>query len=366
MSFDPSDPWDSWDSPPAPRRQSRDRRQADRRRTRVTVGVAVATLALIGTTALAVGWRDDDSGTAVTAAGTSAEPSGTGAGTPFSSTGVGMPSTSVQPPADVPPPATAPAPVGFPTPTATKPIPGPPPLSPDPRTAASTPSAKPLAGKTVVIDPGHNPGNARHTAEIGRQVDAGGFRKNCDETGTETNSGYTEAEFTVDVANRVRQVLVALGANVVFTWDNNRSWGPCVDERARIGNNAKADAVVSIHGDGATASGSGFHVIVPANVTSGGANTGPIVGPSRSLGDALAAAFAQSTGARPSDYVGQNGIDVRDDLGGLNLSTVPKVFIECGNMRNAGDAARMSDPLWRQKAGQGIAFGIRDFLMKGT
>jgi len=32
---------------------------------------------------------------------------------------------------------------------------------------------------------------------------------------------------------------------------------------------------------------------------------------------------------------GKDGIDVRNDLGGLNWSTIPKVFIETGNMRNA-------------------------------
>lgn len=273
-----------------------------------------------------------------------------------------MPPESVPPPADGRP-ATAqnpPASIPGPPPPATSANPG----VPQPGTTPA--DAKPLAGKTVVIDPGHNPGNARHTSEIGRQVEAGGFMKNCDETGTETNTGYTEAQFTLDVANRTRQVLVALGAKVVFTWDNDRPWGPCVDERARIGNDVRADAVVSIHGDGAPSSGTGFHVIVPAKVTGGGADTGPILVPSRALGEALAQAFAQSTGAKPANYMGQNGIDVRNDLGGLNLSTVPKVFIECGNMRNAGDAGRMTDPIWRQKAAQGIAFGIRDYLMKGT
>jgi N-acetylmuramoyl-L-alanine amidase len=223
-----------------------------------------------------------------------------------------------------------------------------------------------LAGRTVVIDPGHNPGNSRHTAEIGRQVDAGGFRKNCDETGTETNAGYTEAEFSLDVAARTRDVLAGLGAKVVFTWESGRAWGPCVDERARAGNDAHADAVVSIHGDGASANGTGFHVIVPKAVKAGTADTRPISVPSRALGDALVTAFAQATATKPANYIGTAGIDVRGDLGGLNLSTVPKVFIECGNMRNSGDARRMTDPAWRQSAAEGIAFGIRDYLTSAS
>jgi len=54
--------------------------------------------------------------------------------------------------------------------------------------------------------------------------------------------------------------------------------------------------------------------------------------------------------------------DVRSDLGGLNLSTVPKVFIECGNMRDTKDAALLTSGAWRQKAAQGISEGIVSFL----
>ena len=41
-------------------------------------------------------------------------------------------------------------------------------------------------------------------------------------------------------------------------------------------------------------------------------------------------------------YLGNAGLSERSDLGGLNLSDVPKVFIETGNMRSATDAARCS------------------------
>jgi N-acetylmuramoyl-L-alanine amidase len=73
-------------------------------------------------------------------------------------------------------------------------------------------------------------------------------------------------------------------------------------------------------------------------------------------------AFESATGEAPSDYTGQDGIVYRSDLGGLNLSTVPKVLIECANMRNAGDAALVQDPQWRQLAAQGIAAGLEQYL----
>ncbi|OKK19371.1 N-acetylmuramoyl-L-alanine amidase [Streptomyces sp. CB00455] len=239
--------------------------------------------------------------------------------------------------------------------------------SASPSGSPSTP-AKPgapakLTGRTVVIDPGHNTGNFKHTSEIDKQVDIGTADKECDTTGTTTNSGYMEAEFTLDVSQRLRTVLEAQGAKVVLTHEADRPWGPCIDERARIGNAAGADAVVSVHADGVSAGSRGFHIILPAKVKQGAADTAAIVEPSRRLGERIAGNFARTTGSAPANYLGSGtGLVVRDDLGGLNLSTRPKVFIECGNMRDAKDAAQLTSPEWRQKAAQGIADGIVGFL----
>jgi N-acetylmuramoyl-L-alanine amidase len=224
-----------------------------------------------------------------------------------------------------------------------------------PSGSASGPAATgPLKGKVVVIDPGHNPGNFQHTAEINRKVNIGTNAKECDTTGTTTNDGYPEAKFTLDVSRRLRTLLEQQGATVTFTQDG---------ERARIGNEAKADAVVSIHADGSGAGNRGFHVILPGSVHKGSADTRPIVAPSRDLGERITGFFVRATGSAPSNYVGDGtGIVTRTDLGGLNLSTVPKVFIECGNMRDAKDAARLTSGPWRQKAAQGISDGIASFL----
>ncbi|MFJ7911093.1 N-acetylmuramoyl-L-alanine amidase [Kitasatospora sp. NPDC096204] len=219
-----------------------------------------------------------------------------------------------------------------------------------------------LAGRTVLLDPGHNPGNSAHTAEINRRVDIGNARKECDTTGTETDAGYTEAEYTLDVSRRARAILSARGAKVVLVQDGDRPWGPCIDERARAGADAHADVALSVHGDGGPAGGSGFHVIMPARVVAGKADNAAIVDPSHRLGLLLRDRFHAATGEPYADYIAKDGLDTRSDLGGLNLSTVPKVFIECGNMRNSTDAKRMTDPQWRQQAAQGIADALTAFL----
>ncbi|GGS11778.1 MULTISPECIES: N-acetylmuramoyl-L-alanine amidase [Streptomyces] len=221
-----------------------------------------------------------------------------------------------------------------------------------------------LQGKVVVIDPGHNPGNFRHTAEINRQVDIGTNSKECDTTGTSTNDGYTEASFSLDLAHRLRDLLEREGVTVKLTHDGDSPpWGPCVDERARFGNAAHADAAISLHADGSDAGNRGFHVILPGSVHAGAADTRPIVGPSHELGVRVAGTYLRATGEPPANYVGGGtGLVTRTDLGGLNLSTVPKVFIECGNMRDNTDAALLTSGSWRQRAAQGISEGIVSFL----
>ncbi|MCX4484287.1 N-acetylmuramoyl-L-alanine amidase [Streptomyces anulatus] len=255
-----------------------------------------------------------------------------------------------------------------PTPTGKQPEPSGTTSPSDSGAGADSGSAKPLpkgplTGRTVVIDPGHNPRNRDHTREINEKVDIGTGRKECDTTGTSTDDGYAEARFTLDVSHRLRTLLEAEGARVRLTHDADRPFGPCIDERARIGNEAKADAVVSVHADGSAVGNRGFHVILPAGVKGGGADTSKIVKSSADLGARIAGHFVRTTGSAPSNYIGGNtGLDTRNDLGGLNLSTVPKVFVECGNMRDPKDAALLTSASWRQKAAQGLADGITSYL----
>ncbi len=55
---------------------------------------------------------------------------------------------------------------------------------------------------------------------------------------------------------------------------------------------------------------------------------------------------------------------MRSDLGGLNLSDVPKVFVETGNMRNATDARLLESPAFRERIAHGLADGINRFLAR--
>ena len=218
-----------------------------------------------------------------------------------------------------------------------------------------------LNGKVVVIDPGHNGGNAAAPSTINKPIWNGRETEACDTTGTQTATGYTEALFNWNIARYLAADLRAQGATVVLTRTTNAGVGPCVTERAAIGNDAHANAAVSIHADGGPPDGRGFTILEPV---ADGINNA-IIGPSAGLAIDLRDAFAARTGEPVSSYDGINGIQARNDLAGINLSTVPKVFIECANMRNVTDAALITTASWQARAAQAITVGLTTYLKQG-
>ena len=82
------------------------------------------------------------------------------------------------------------------------------------------------------------------------------------------------------------------------------------------------------------------------------------------IGEATIRHVRQATGQPVSTYLGTDGIQLRNDLAGLNPSTVPKILIECANMRNATDAIKVTDPAWREAAAHGIASSVAAFVLQ--
>ena len=230
----------------------------------------------------------------------------------------------------------------------------------DPR-ADAVAAPEPLAGRTVVIDPGHQLGNARHASRINRTVWIGNGRRQCNTTGTATNGGFPEATFAWRVARRMEHRLETLGARVIMTRDSNSegAWGPCVDDRGRRGNGAHADLKISIHGDGSYARGAhGFHVIYAPDH----GLTADTYRPSHTLALDTRAAMQQAGFSRANYIAGGDGLDVRSDLGTLNLSQMATVMVECGNMRDRGDAARMRSSRGEARYAGALVRAARNYL----
>lgn len=217
-----------------------------------------------------------------------------------------------------------------------------------------------LAGLTVAVDPGHNGGNASHPGQIARQVraTADGATKACNTTGTETNDGQlTEAEFTLAVGQDLERDLRAEGATVIATRNSNDGVGPCVDRRAAIGN--QAQVAISIHADGNESPGAhGFHVIYASRdemVAPG------LEGRCKLLAERIRDALVVA-GVPISNYLGENGLDARDDLAGLNLSRVPAALVELGNMRSSEEAGKLENPAYRSRLAGALVSGLTQFL----
>ena len=218
--------------------------------------------------------------------------------------------------------------------------------------------ALPLTGSVVGIDPGHNGRNWTDPGFINQLIWNGREEETCDTTGTQTDGGYTEAQFNFNVASFLAGDLRAAGATVVLTRSSNDGVGPCVTTRSAIINRARADVAIDIHADGGPADGRGFAILEPV---ADGVND-RVIAASAAFGRILLERYRTLTGMPISTYDGVAGIAERDNLAGLNLTTVPKVLIECGNMRNATDSALLVRTSFQQLAAKALALAITQYL----
>lgn len=221
----------------------------------------------------------------------------------------------------------------------------------------------PLAGKVIVLDPGHQLGNSnpRFREQIAQTRFNGSIVKGCNTTGTATNAGFPEATFTWKVAKRLKPLLEAQGATVLMTRTSNtrNSYGPCVWDRAGFANANKADALISIHADGAPARAHGFFAIAPTRIKGWTTETYKV---DRRLSKAMIAGM-KAAGATPANYI-SNQLQIRGDQSTINFSKVPTTIIEVGNMRNAREAALMSSASGQQNYAQWLAAGIERFFAR--
>jgi N-acetylmuramoyl-L-alanine amidase len=220
------------------------------------------------------------------------------------------------------------------------------------------PAGLPLVGRTVGIDPGHNGGNFNDPSYINQLIWNGREMEHCNTTGTETDGGYTEAQFNFNVATDLAAELAAQGARVVMTRHTNTGVGPCVNTRAAIIDRSGASVAIDIHADGGPPGGRGIAILEPV---ADGPND-HVIAASKRFGQDVLTQFEAVTGMPSSTYDGIGGIVFRDDLAGLNLTTVPEVLIESANMRNSTDAAMLTDPAFQRLEAQALDRAILQFL----
>lgn len=196
----------------------------------------------------------------------------------------------------------------------------------------SEPTNVSLAGKVVVIDPGHGGKDSGSTADL-HPFDV--YEKNI----------------TLAIAQRVQTVLTANGATVIMTRTDDSF--PALESRPALANAHHADYFISIHAD---SSALGRNSLAGTTVYFHGQSS-------------VCRMMAADIGRRISETSGisYNGIKsdtirFRTGFAVLRGSEMPAVLVETGYMNNDRDLAKLRDDAGQQRIAEGITAGLRDFI----
>ncbi len=227
--------------------------------------------------------------------------------------------------------------------------------------------AAPLAGTTVFLDPGHQGSAAGHRLDA-QVPDGRGGKKDCQTTGSTSVNGVPEHTVNWQITRLVKAGLESQGVKVVLSRPNDTGWGGCVDQRAAAASRSRAAVAVSLHADstsrGPDAGKRGFHIIVPKLPIPDKTVNRVQSGAGRTASVAMRDAFV-SAGLRPANYAGvRDGLQGRSDIAAVNLTTVPAVFIEMGNLSNPADAMALTSKDGQLKYALAITDGITRYVTK--
>ena len=215
-----------------------------------------------------------------------------------------------------------------------------------------TPATQPLAGKTIVVDPGHNGKYSRPFNT--KKVPAGnGKKKACNSSGT-AGKGLSEHAYNWAQAKLLKAELERRGAAVLLTRKNDSGLGPCVNLRAKVANDAKADLLISIHADGSYGKQDrGFHIIISTAMAGGS----KLQKRSKELAQHARAALGKATDMPRSNYIGRGtALSPRSDIATLNLlKRTPGIMMEMGNMRHSKDLKLMKSTAFRKQVAKALA-----------
>lgn len=211
--------------------------------------------------------------------------------------------------------------------------------------------AKNPSNFTVVIDAGHQKkGNSEHEP----------IAPGATETKPKVASGTTgvatkvpEYVVTLQVSKKIESLLKNKGYNVIMVRDTHEI-NISNAERAKVANNANADAFIRIHCNGAeNQSAKGALTMCQ---TKNNPYCGNLYSQSRNLSQKIIDQICKATGAN------NKGILESDTMSGINWCTVPVSIIEMGFMSNPEEDKLLVDDDYQDKMAVGICNGVIEYL----
>ena len=241
--------------------------------------------------------------------------------------------------------------LGPPSAEASSPVAGPSTTARTTSIAVPAAAGNSLAGKVIVIDPGH----ASNT-DMGMEPSGPGSSttKVKDPGGTSgVATGVREPVVTLAISLNLKSILEAKGARVVMTRESDIFNGGN-RERAQIANKAGAQLFIRIHCDGSTNnSTSGASTLHPSLIHGW---TDDIYDPSYRAATAVQSALVTDLG------IPDHGTVERSDMTGFNWADVPAILPEVGFMSNPGEDLRLNSADYQLKVAQALARGIEVYF----
>lgn len=212
-------------------------------------------------------------------------------------------------------------------------------------------------GKKIAIDPGHQGPNV----DMSDLEPMGpGSQEMKAKASSGTQGRYTnvpEYELTLNISKQLRSELENRGYEVVLTREDHDT-AISNSERALMAAETGSDIYVRIHANGSEdPTANGAMTMVPSAEN-------PFVGAlhpkSYALGEAVINAYCQASGME------NDGVQLYDNMTGINWSQIPVIILEMGYMTNEQDDVNMQDPEYEKKMVEGIANGIDQYFAAGN
>ena len=203
----------------------------------------------------------------------------------------------------------------------------------------------------IVIDPGHQRTGDNSKEPIGPGATETKAKVTTGATGVSTKQ--LESELNLTVSLLLQKELESRKYTVIMT-RTTQDVNISNSQRAKIANEANADAFVRIHADSSSsASATGMSALCQ---TTKNKYNGDIGIESYNLSRYVLENMVKQTGAK------NRGITRTDTMSGINWSTVPTTIIEMGFLSNPEEDNLLASSVYQKKIVTGIANGIDQFL----